>query len=104
MKFSNMTILLFQYIEMIGQKWTYGDAYRDPRCNYGSERSLHRERLAIDINLFKSHSSSAGVSYTYLTKTEDYKIVGEFWESIGGTWGGRFNDGNHFSLAHEGRK
>ncbi|HAO1973206.1 TPA: M15 family peptidase, partial [Escherichia coli] len=31
---------------------------------------------------------------------------GEYWESIGGTWGGRFSraDGNHFSLEHNGVK
>jgi hypothetical protein len=27
-----------------------------------------------------------------------------FWESIGGSWGGRFNDGNHYSLEHRGMK
>lgn len=25
-----------------------------------------------------------------------YELAGEFWESIGGTWGGRFNDPVHF--------
>ncbi|HBJ0947911.1 TPA: M15 family metallopeptidase, partial [Escherichia coli] len=30
---------------------------------------------------------------------------GEYWESLGGSWGGRFKsrpDGNHFSLEHNG--
>lgn len=31
-------------------------------------------------------------------------LIGEYWESIGGAWGGRFNDGNHYSLGHGGRK
>jgi len=30
--------------------------------------------------------------------------LGLYWESIGGSWGGRFGDGNHFSLEHEGRR
>ncbi|MGO3686517.1 MAG: M15 family metallopeptidase, partial [Proteus vulgaris] len=41
----------------------------------------------------------------YLTATSDYKELGEYWESLGGSWGGRFKtrpDGNHFSLEHNG--
>jgi len=63
---------------------------------YGSEVSLHRDRLAVDFNLFRD-----GV---YLRGTEDYRPLGEVWEAMGGSWGGRFNDGNHFSLAYKGRK
>ena len=59
--------------------------------------SFHYRRLAIDLNLFKD-----GV---YLGGTDDHRIFGEFWESIGGTWGGRFKrkDGNHYSYK-EGKK
>lgn len=31
--------------------------------------------------------------------------LGQYWESLGGSWGGRFKsrpDGNHFSLEHDG--
>ncbi|EJY8354924.1 M15 family metallopeptidase, partial [Cronobacter sakazakii] len=41
----------------------------------------------------------------YATRTEDYLPLGEYWESLGGSWGGRFKtnpDGNHFSLEHNG--
>ena len=58
--------------------------------------SLHYIGLAKDINLFKD-----GI---YLTETKDHEPLGKFWESIGGTWGGRFNDGNHYSLEHNGKK
>ena len=83
---------------------TLGDGYRDPRQHgavgekkgYGAANSCHKLRLAIDLNLFRDGK--------YLTSTEDYRPLGEFWESIGGTWGGRFADGNHFSLEHDGRK
>ena len=75
---------------------TFGDAYRDSRCSYGSNRSLHKMRLAIDLNLFKEGR--------YLQTTEDHRELGEYWESIGGSWGGRFQDGNHYSLKHEGRR
>jgi len=47
------------------------------------------KRLAIDLNLFKDGE--------YLTDTEDHRFLGEFWESLGGTWGGRWDDGNHYS-------
>lgn len=87
-----------------GYELTLGDAYRDPRVfgnvgeqkGYGRSRSNHKIRLAIDFNLFKDGK--------YLTSTEDHRPLGEYWESIGGAWGGRFNDGNHYSLEHDGRR
>jgi len=93
-----MAALLILYAAQIGFEVTFGDAYRDPRAEfpYGQPRSLHKSRLAIDLNVFRDGE--------YLQKTEDYSALGDFWESIGGSWGGRFGDGNHFSLAHDGRK
>ena len=78
---------------------TFGDAYRNPKyadqLGYYHTWSYHCKRLAVDLNLFKDEE--------YLTRTEDYKPLGEYWESLGGSWGGRWNDGNHFSLG-EGKK
>ena len=91
-KFTAMVALLILHAEALGYRLTFGDAYRDPRCPYGHPRSLHRKRLAVDFNVFKDGE--------YLTDTEDYRPLGEYWESLGGSWGGRFGDGNHFSLAH----
>ena len=36
----------------------------------------------------------------YLVETEDHRFLGEFWESLDPmcTWGGRFQDGNHYSF------
>ncbi len=95
-------LILFAYEN--GYELTVGDSYRDPRVfgkvgirkSYSSANSLHKSRLAIDLNLFKDGQ--------FLTRTEDHAPLGEYWESIGGTWGGRFNDGNHYSLEHNGRK
>lgn len=103
-KFTKMSALLILYAYERGYELTFGDAYRDPRVfgnigekkGYGRSKSNHKLRLAIDLNLFKDGN--------YLTSTEDHKELGEFWESLGGTWGGRFNDGNHYSLAHNGGK
>jgi hypothetical protein len=58
--------------------------------------SLHYDGLAVDIDLTKD-----GV---YLADTKDHEPFGVFWESLGGSWGGRFSDGNHYSLEYQGRK
>lgn len=87
-----------------GYELTFGDAYRDPRLHgqigwkvgYGAANSCHKLRLAVDFNLFKDGK--------FLESTEDHRPLGEQWEKLGGTWGGRFLDGNHYSLEHEGKK
>lgn len=102
--FTRLVGLLIEFAYQRGYELTFGDAYRDPRVHgavgqkvgYSSANSLHKERLAIDLNLFRAGK--------YLTRTEDYIELGEYWESLGGSWGGRFNDGNHFSLEHNGRR
>ena len=96
-QFTSMLPLLYSYIIMRGYSFSLGDAYRDKRCPYGHPMSLHKFRLAQDINLFLPDGS-------YVRDTEGHKPFGEFWEYIGGTWGGRFNDGNHYSLAWRGMK
>ena len=92
----------------LGYELTIGDGFRDPRVfglpgeavGYGARWSCHKLRLAIDLNLFRD-----GV---YLTRTEDHRPLGEFWESLHPEckWGGNFKagaDGNHYSIRHEGR-
>lgn len=103
-EFLPMVARLIEFAYANGYELTVGDGYRDPRLHgalgvkigYGAANSCHKIRLAIDLNLFCDGK--------YLTATEDYRVLGEFWETIGGTWGGRFSDGNHFSIEHEGRK
>lgn len=103
-KFSLMVAKLIIWAYDNGYEVTMGDAYRDPRVfgvvgvneGYGRSRSNHKIRLAVDLNLFKN-----GV---YLTETEDHLPLGEYWESIGGSWGGHFNDGNHYSLEYRGKR
>lgn len=103
-KFTLMVSKLIAFAYENGFELTLGDAYRDHRVHgavgvkksYSSANSLHKERLAIDFNLFKDGK--------YLTASEDHRPLGEYWESIGGSWGGRFSDGNHYSLEHNGRK
>ena len=88
-----MTSLLISYAYMRGYELSYGDAWaKKGGGRLHSDTSFHYDRLAVDFNLFKD-----GI---YLIETSDHKFLGEFWESIGGTWGGRFKnkDGNHYSL------
>jgi len=92
--FTQMIGQLIRWAYDHGYELTFGDAYRDPRVPYGHPKSLHKERLAVDFNLFKDGK--------YLKETDDHRPLGEYWESIGGSWGGRFKDGNHYSLEHGG--
>ena len=91
--FAELIAELITWINDQGYEVTLGDAYA---TTGHKKNSNHGIRLALDLNLFKD-----GV---YLTKTEDHRFAGEKWESMGGSWGGRFEDGNHYSLEHEGRR
>jgi hypothetical protein len=101
-KFAYMVGLLIQYAYDSGYELSVGDAMSSPVYKTAEGKmphmanSLHYDRLAIDLNLF--------LNGVYMTNTKEYEPLGVFWESLGGSWGGRFNDGNHFSLAHGGRK
>lgn len=105
-RFTRMIADLIIWAYAHGYELSFGDAYRDPKLHgivgekkgYGAAKSLHKSRLAVDFNLFQDGQ--------YLSRTEDHRPLGAYWESIGGTWGGRFSDGdgNHYSLEHEGRK
>lgn len=83
-----------------------GDLFRDPRVHgqhgekkgYGNKNSVHKLKIAIDLNLFKDGK--------FLQSTEDHRELGEWWEKQHPDcrWGGRFNDGNHYSLEMWGCK
>lgn len=91
-----------------GYALSFGEAYRTPeqaalnaKAGIGIAHSLHTQKLAIDLNLFKD-----GV---YLATTEAHQPFGEWWEQLSTPeyqccWGGRFQDGNHYSISHEGIK
>jgi len=97
-KFSKMIAELILWAYDQGYEITLGDAFRDPRAHgkwgenisYGRAKSCHKLKLAVDLNLFKDGE--------YLSKTEDHAVLGMKWEAMGGSWGGRFDDGNHYSL------
>jgi hypothetical protein len=97
--FISMLARLILYAESLGYELTMGRGYVSPAANKaegGHPRSTHLYKLAIDLNLFKNGK--------YLSSTKSHESLGIYWESMGGTWGGRFNDGNHYSIEHNGVK
>lgn len=74
---------------------------KDPTSDH-MKNSLHHIGLAGDLLIYKDGK--------YLTSTEEYTLLGTEWEQMGVRkdlplrWGGRFKDGNHFSLEWGGRK
>jgi len=78
--------LLLLHAQFLGYVVTFPPEYTNHIRN-----SFHYKGLAKDINLFKDGK--------YIKKTEGHLELGLYWESLGGTWGGRFRkkDGNHYS-------
>ena len=115
---SNLTELQFEHVKMVakligyaykrGYRLTWGDTYRDPRVfgmmgttrGYGHPYSNHKLRLAVDFNLFKKVNGE----WEYCRETEAHKVLGKYWQKMGGAWGGSWGDGNHYSLEFNGRK
>jgi hypothetical protein len=103
--FAQQVALLIQQATKLGYEVTFAEAYRTPeqaalnaKSGRGIAKSLHTQRLAIDLNLFWDGK--------YLSDSEDHRPLGEWWERQHelACWGGRFNDGNHYSFTHGGRK
>lgn len=67
------------------------------RSVLGSKRSVHIEGLAADIVL----CAPAGVP---LIRTQDHEPFGVWWEKQHPLcfWGGRWGDGNHYSITPDG--
>ena len=104
-EFSAALARLIQQANILGYGVTMGECYRTPeqaalnaQSGSGIAHSLHTDRLAVDIQLFKDGQ--------YLSSSEDYAALGAWWKSGGAMycWGGDFKrpDGNHFSLSPDG--
>lgn len=96
-------------LEIPGAQVTFGEFHRPTwvaaeyaRRGLGISTSLHTQRLAADLMLFRN-----GV---YQTSSEAYRPLVNLWLQIGPAFGVdaaagiSFNDGNHFSCAYRGRK
>lgn len=107
-KFVKLVARLIDRATDLGYELTFAEAYRTPEqaalnaaSGAGIKNSLHTQRLAIDLNLFKD-----GV---FLSSGDAHRPLGEYWESLSTPdytccWGGRFKDGNHYSISHGERK
>ena len=91
-KFARMVGRLIEFIYGLGYEVTLGDAFAKTGHIEGS---FHYKKLAIDLNLFRNGR--------FLKTTAAHKPLGDFWKSMGGTWGGDFKrkDGNHYSLGED---
>ena len=101
-KFAEDVGKLLSYVaELDGLSVTLGEAYRTKEQqkiymkNGRSKtmKSMHLKRLAIDLNLFVDGNLTWDI--------EEYRILGEFWESLSeqNEWGGNwksFKDVPHF--------
>lgn len=103
-KFARLIPKLLDKAFELGYEISLGDAYRDPRAfgmlgvtkAYGHPKSAHKRRLAIDLNLFKDG--------TFMDESEAHRQLGEWWEAQDSMcrWGGRWGDGNHYSMEFDG--
>lgn len=109
-RFAVLVAELILEVRRLGYAVTFGETYRSPeeaarlaKAGKGIAKSLHTQRLAVDLNLF--------IDGVYQTANDAYLPLGVWWEAQSGdgltcAWGGRFSrpDGNHFSIEHEGRR
>ena len=102
--FMHLLPRLIDHAHSIGFEIRGGDLFRDPRVHggfgtrkgYGKARSCHKLKLAIDLNLF--------LNGKFIRTTSGHKALGQWWEQQHPLcrWGGRFGDGNHYSLERFG--
>lgn len=94
--FASLVPLLILKALQLGYEVTLGELQRPMDAADGHPRSTHKFKLAIHLNLFRDGK--------YLRKTDDHEPLGIWWEQQHELcrWGGRFSDGNHYSLEHGG--
>ena len=97
-----LAILITWIFSHPGWTLTLGEGYVDNRRKeyLHMKNSLHRERLAQDLNLF--------IDGTYISWFHPaWKEIGAYWKGLDprARWGGDFSSGdlNHFSFEHGGR-
>ncbi|MDX1728138.1 MAG: M15 family metallopeptidase [Pseudoalteromonas tetraodonis] len=86
---------LIQFAEENGLKLTAGELYRTEYQHKHNlkiglsnvSRSLHQDRLAIDINLFVDGQPQWNMC-------DEWVMLGEYWESLSflNVWGGRWQE------------
>lgn len=104
-EFAQSVAKLIQKASELGYGVTLGEAWRTPEQaqwnadhGKGIVHSLHMERLAIDLNLFKDGQ--------FLTTPDAYIQLGSWWRTLGSSYryGGDFQnkDYDHYSITPDG--
>jgi hypothetical protein len=89
-----------------------GECYRTPQQaawnaahGLGISRSLHTERLAVDLQCYRQFSGAW--RWLSVGNEPEYAALGAYWQTLDPlcAWGGTFTkrDPGHFSLRHDGR-
>ena len=96
--FTHNVALLICHAYALGYRLSLGNT----TASTNDPDSLHPDRLAIDLNLFKK----VGDRWVYQRTTAAHEELGEFWKNMHSLnrWGGDFTrpDGNHYSMSHRG--
>ncbi len=106
-RFALAVALLIQEADKRGYCVTIGEVERtaaqaaaNAASGSGILNSLHCQRLAIDLHLFKDGR--------YITDSEGHAELGRWWKELNPDhrWGGDFakRDFNHYSLTPDGRR
>ena len=96
-KFSRMIMLLLIHLHALGYTCRGGHWMRCRNCYTGAKNSVHKNKLAFDINLCRP-----GRYLNDEEAREGHTLLHNYWDSIGGA--PRIEkDLNHYSLEHDGR-
>lgn len=101
-----LTALLIEKIYAAGFECSWGETYRVPAqaaanaaSGAGIVNSLHIQRLAVDLQLFKAGG--------YDTDVSDYKQFADYWLTLDPLCAAGYYfhtvDADHFSLTYQGR-
>ncbi len=86
---------LIIYAYSLGYRIRGGHLLRCRLCLTGAKQSVHKDKLAIDLNLFKDGQ--------FLTDGTGHDELHDFWDQMGGAE--RIpNDLNHYSMEYQGRR
>ena len=105
LRFTACLASLIDFAYKRGYGLTLGDAWDADGDGGHMKGSLHKERLAIDLNLFTKDDEGKWM-WDHKGTSDAWFSLGLFWETVDpdASWGGRFGDSNHFSFRHGGKK
>ena len=109
--FTSLVPSLVGHARALGYGATLGEVVRSQAAadwnaahGLGISTSLHREGLAVDLNLY----AKEGLDFRYITDGEGHTVLGPFWKALHPlcAWGGDFTkkDWDHYSVTFQGRR